>query len=377
MTVWIVNPFDNLPSEGCRAQRYFLMARAFARSGAHVRLWSSDFSHARKAPRTLDGAAERDGVAFTLIPTRPYAKNVSLARLRSHRALARTFTRLARARLTHETPDLVIASAPPLALATAAQEIARQVRARFVCDIQDAWPETFYRLLPRPLTFLGALLFGPLHRTARRLYRTADRVTGVSKRYATLSGRDDFFLAYHGIEGDCTPHARTTKTRLVYIGNLGEGYVLEPILSALTKRPNLTLDIAGLGPRLAPLRQKVTSLGLTARVTFHGYLGDAALRTLLAASDVGLVPMRDDSFVGLPYKICDYLLAGLSVLSSLHGEAGNLLRETGFGETYDLLSCNSFLDALDRLSCRPVTLPDALKAETIYRDYVSFVTKGL
>ncbi len=377
MIVWIVNPFDNLPSEGCRAQRYFLMARAFVRSGARVRLWSSDFSHARKAPRSLGGEKEIDGVAFSLIPTHPYKKNVSFARLRSHRALARDFLHLASARLANETPDLIIASAPPLALAGAAQKIAHQCHARFVCDIQDAWPETFYRLLPRPFKFLGALLFLPLHRAARRLYRTADRVTGVSKRYAALSRRDDFFLAYHGIEGTSTARARTTKTRLVYAGNLGEGYILEPILDALQERPNLTLDIAGLGPRLDALRRKVEALGLTARVTFHGYLSDEALRALLTTSDVGLVPMRDDSFVGLPYKICDYLLAGLPVLSSLHGEAGELLHKTGFGETYDLLSRDSFLAALDRLECRPVTLPSALKAETLYRDYVQFVTKDL
>ena len=30
MTVWIVNPFDNLPPEGYRPQRYWLMSRAFA-----------------------------------------------------------------------------------------------------------------------------------------------------------------------------------------------------------------------------------------------------------------------------------------------------------------------------------------------------------
>ena len=33
MRVWIVNPFDNLPLEGTRPQRYWLMARAFARAG--------------------------------------------------------------------------------------------------------------------------------------------------------------------------------------------------------------------------------------------------------------------------------------------------------------------------------------------------------
>ena len=64
MTIWIANPFDNLPPEGARLQRYWLMARAFARAGHTVTLWSSDFSHARKAPRTLAQGARWEGDGF-------------------------------------------------------------------------------------------------------------------------------------------------------------------------------------------------------------------------------------------------------------------------------------------------------------------------
>ena len=38
MTVWIQNPFDNLPCEGYRKQRYWLMAEAFARAEAAEKL---------------------------------------------------------------------------------------------------------------------------------------------------------------------------------------------------------------------------------------------------------------------------------------------------------------------------------------------------
>ena len=48
MTVWIVNPFDNLPLEGFRPQRYWLMAEAFVEAGHNVVFWSSDFNHSTK-----------------------------------------------------------------------------------------------------------------------------------------------------------------------------------------------------------------------------------------------------------------------------------------------------------------------------------------
>ena len=61
MRVWIENPFDNLPSEGFRPQRFWLMARAFAAAGHDVTLWTSDFNHTTKKARIVadPGAAGR------------------------------------------------------------------------------------------------------------------------------------------------------------------------------------------------------------------------------------------------------------------------------------------------------------------------------
>jgi len=72
--IWIANPFDNLPPEGGRPQRYWLMARAFARAGHRVTLWTSDFSHARKAPRVLARGVSWDGDAarFRTLARSPY-----------------------------------------------------------------------------------------------------------------------------------------------------------------------------------------------------------------------------------------------------------------------------------------------------------------
>ncbi|MBQ8125572.1 MAG: hypothetical protein IJ173_06730, partial [Kiritimatiellae bacterium] len=96
MRVWIENPFDTLPLEGGRPLRFWLMAAAFARAGHEVVYWTSDFNHITKRKRVFvrageedsrgGAAARREDVPFAveLIPTKPYAKNVSLARVRSH-----------------------------------------------------------------------------------------------------------------------------------------------------------------------------------------------------------------------------------------------------------------------------------------------------
>lgn len=390
MNVWIINPFDNLPTEGHRPQRYWLMSRAFAEAGDHVRFWTSDFSHATKKRRESKSKCEVEGVecevegverevevedfAVELLPTKAYPTNVCWQRIVSHRALAKTFVARAREVIASgEKPDLVIASTPPLGLCAAAMEVAKSCGAKFGCDIQDAWPETFYRLLPCGCKWLGAMLFAGMRRTARRIYREADLVTGVCRRYAELSGRDDFHLAYLGIESGGVVEqevVRGGKSRLAYVGNLGVGYDLGTVIAAVARRAELTLDIAGLGPREAELRTLVARLGVGERVRFHGYLGEDALRALMASCDVGVIPMRDDSWVGLPNKLGDYLAAGLQVVSSLHGECGELLLRTGYGQVYDWQSVDSLLAALDALRPTEVTLPDELRAEQIYPAYV-------
>jgi len=69
-----------------------------------------------------------------------------------------------------------------------------------VVDVQDAWPETFERLLPRSFRWLAHLALCPLRRRAQRVYREADIVTGVCDRYRELTGRDDYYRAYLGVE---------------------------------------------------------------------------------------------------------------------------------------------------------------------------------
>jgi len=195
MTVWIINPFDNLPMEGNRPQRYWLMARAFVGAGHRVVLWTSDFSHAAKRRRLLVAENPDPTIEVRMVPTKPYPRNICLRRVFSHRALAREWRRLAEA--AGERPDVIVASTPPLSLCAAALDFAHANGARFIADIMDAWPETFYRVAL-------AWLLSPLRSTARRIYRSADTISAVAARYldlaASYGATAPTRLAYHGID---------------------------------------------------------------------------------------------------------------------------------------------------------------------------------
>jgi len=415
MRVWIENPFDTLPPEGGRPLRFWLMAAAFARAGHEVVYWTSDFNHITKRKRVFacDGEggsrggaeARREKVPFAveLIPTKPYAKNVSLARVRSHRAYAAAWERRARAvAAAGGAPDVIIVSTPPLATGAVAIRLARSFGAKLVVDVMDDWPGTFYRLLPRGAQGLGRLLFAPMHRAARRLYRAADLITTVAARYEELvracGATAPVKRFYHGIQLGRLERSRvranldkldlleqskrqaTANVRLVYIGNLGRTYDLATILAAMDALPpEVTLDIAGNGAQFADLQRCAN-----ARIRVHGVLDRQSLASLLARCDVGLVPMAEDSCVGIPYKFGDYAAAGLAIASTLGGESGRLLARYGAGFAYRGGDAASLAALVRRLLAEPPTLAraqaaarrmaeDEFDADTIYAAYVAAV----
>ena len=381
MVVWIQNPFDNLPSEGYRKQRYWLMCEAFVRAGHQVVFWTSDFSHATKAKRDVRRKTGDEGVDVRFIPTLPYPKNVCFKRIASHRAYAREWLRLAIRQSNNQTikqfqnPSLIVTSTPTLSAAAVALDLGRKFGAKVVVDVMDAWPETFERLAPKGLRWLTKPFLLGMRRTARRLYREADLVTGVCARYRELTGRSDYYLAYHGIDLGLQssvfgPRSQDTtrKIRLVYAGNLGKTYDLGTVVRAVEENGDFELDVAGFGEFRSDCP----------RVRFHGLLPEPELQALLARCDIGIVPMRADSWVGVPYKFCDYSKSGLAIVSSLGGESSALLEKYGCGATYRAGDPISLAAAI----CKAMTLErgasrtmcaDEFDATKIYDAYAAHV----
>jgi hypothetical protein len=379
MRVWIENPFDNLPCEGFRPQRYWLMSEAFARAGHDVTLWTSDFSHATKAPRSISPFSA--SFRLKLVKTPPYRSNVSLSRILSHRAYARRWLADARedAR-TNGAPDVVVVSLPPLSTADAALAMRREFGARVVVDVMDAWPETFYRLIPSPLRFLGALALLPLSRTAKRAYREADLVTGVCDAYgkiALAAGAKSYTRFYHGVSNPATHQPANPPTHkplsLVYAGNFGRGYDLTTAIRAVKEMDGATLDVAGAGEREAEWRACAAD---SPRICFHGYLAADELGKLLDSASVGVIPLSDDTFVGLPYKLGDYAAHGLRMVTSLRGECAAFLERHNAGAAYAAGDVASFKGAVAKaMAAKPdfAGIAAELDAKRIYDDYARLV----
>lgn len=348
MRVWVCNPFDLLPGEGARLQRYGLLCRSLTEAGHRVVWWSSDFCHLSKRRRVSPGP-DFGEVEIRLVPTRPYGRNISLSRVWSHLCYARMWRKLAEA--SGERPDLIVASLPPLGACEEAVAFARRVGCAVVVDLMDAWPEVFEQLVPRP--FLA-----PLYRQAQRILDGATAVAGVGQTYLDLarSKRSSVPIhrCYHGIDLPTFSPERCAPVgvRLCYVGNLGVQYNLPELVEAVrlarARGIPATLDVAGDGPRRAWL-ESVCGEG----IAYHGLLGQGELAGLMATCTVGVVPMRSSTWVAVPYKLADYCAAGLAIANGLGGECARLVEEYRCGEPYNPQAPRTLLALIEKWAREP------------------------
>lgn len=366
MTIWINNPFDFLPGEGARLQRYGLLAQALFKAGHQVILWSSDWNHIKKEKREekCANAGMRDcanggegSVEIRLIKTLPYFKNIGLRRLISHCLYAREWER--ECSKEHEKPDLIICSAPPLSTGWVMRRLCKRLECAGVIDVMDVWPETFERVVP-------GWMLGPLRWMAKRVYEGADGISAVGDSYLEVVKRylrDERSLAradgkpmyrcYHGIEMSKGMDERSLARadgplRLVYVGNMGKGYDLVTLVQVVKEMIDegyaISLDLAGRGDQEESLKARAQSK--TDDIRFHGMVAGRDLSELLGNADVGVIPMFANTYVAVPYKLADYAAAGLPMISCLKGESEALITKYEAGWFYEAGSVASLKRAL-------------------------------
>ncbi len=402
LVIWLVNPFDDIPGEGTPPLRYWSLARVLADRGHDVTWWTATWSHRRKAFRTAPlGIREDEGFGVRMVGVRPYHKNVSLARIASHRDFGKTFERLASEGVSSGQlgrPDIILASLPPLDSPEAALRLATKLDATFILDVMDLWPETFERILPGPRflrALIAPLLLGNMAGRRHSLVTGADALSAATNTYAEAAFTDapaetpkhvcllgayvDEFPNRPRTVSDVPrmatpPHengaarenAGSLKTaavarpatakalglfavpageaggapplECVYAGSLEASQDIEmlpTVARQLSAKGILaTIHVAGTGKLEATLRRASEAATGSCRLAVHGLLERRDYVRLLARCDVGLVCVKPESMVAIPYKAFDYAAASLAIVNSLPGELAGLVTEYEAGVAY-------------------------------------------
>ena len=401
MKIWLINPYDELPGEGPE-QRYGCLARMLSERGHEVVWISSAFRHRRKEkirstsllqvefergvhdPGSVDssspacmksgragsetlgaelpgGMSRKPGIRKLLLVDAPgYRKNVSVHRLWSQWKWGRNvewdMTRRVESGEVAK-PDVVLASTPPLEGALAGLRLADTFGATSVVDVMDDWPETWLQALPDGVVWrwAGRMLLWPWTRLARRVLSRADAVSAQSGRFARRARELGHEGAVHvcylggGRVDSGRKFAKDPRFHPIYLGAMGRFYDIECVLQTARTAKNQGLDwrwtLVGEDPE-GKWAEAARAYGVSDCVECPGYLQGGVLEERLGRAHVGLVPMDPRSGVSVPYKVGDYLGAGLPVVGSLPGELETLLRESGAGGFYRFGDSDSLLEAL-------------------------------
>lgn len=376
MRVWIINPFGPFPGEPVRNGRFASLAYALTDAGHEVVWWASDFSHRYKRKvdigRVQAAGAER-GVDIQFLPVPSYKRNISLQRLWSHRAYGRS---LRRAIQDAEPPDVITASAPPLDSALEATCFGSTRGIPTVVDIQDQWPDTFTRALPRIAQPLSRIVFRSYYQAERSAYQRANALIGVAQGYlnrglevgGAKTHTDVLGLGVQLAEFDeAMDNARSrpdrkwikpeNETWILYGGSLSHSYDFKTIFRAAQRCREAFGDrvrfiIAGDGDLGFKAREIHESLALDT-VSMPGFLPLAEWAELLFQADVGLIATFPQALIYMPNKFYDYLSAGVAILNTLPGECGTLVTDSGCGLNYEAGNADSLFEAIRRVVERP------------------------
>lgn len=236
-------------------------------------------------------------------------------------------------------PDVILSTALPFSVHTAARAVARRTGALFVADNRDIWAHNPYKW-----TAPFYAPFEPGHE--RRMLSSADLIVAVSEgmsgiyrtAYPHLSDR--ILTVTNGVddEGRAETPARhlggPSRLRLVYTGILyGERRDVKPLLRAAQGlgRP-VAIDFYGSEPDI--VRQLAAEFpGLA--ITDRGRVSRAAALRAQAEADAAVLVVGTDPWEDtlLPGKLFEYIGSGRPIIALANGDSdsGRIIARHGLG----------------------------------------------
>ncbi|MBJ7863232.1 glycosyltransferase [Neisseria meningitidis] len=323
MNITIVAPYCSLPSEPYFNRFWYLAERL---SQSHdVLLITSRFRHYDKSfRRHEDAAATSNGRLHVKLLDEPgYRKNVSLARVASHRVFVRNLARWLHSPQAAEQ-DIVYSAYPLMATNLLLGKHKARLGYKLIVDVQDVWPESFSSVVPFLKKVPHKLL--PFASRANRAYRCADALVAVSQTYldrakeanpnvpgeAVYIGTDFAAIA---LPPPPPPRFRSKTTRLFYLGTLSYSYDVETVCKGVRKLlddgEDVELHIMGGGPDLDRLKQYACE-----GIKFYGYIPYAEMMSVAKGCDISVNAIHSYSMASITNKLSDYMALQKPILNS-------------------------------------------------------------
>jgi glycosyltransferase involved in cell wall biosynthesis len=270
------------------------------------------------------------------------------------------------------SPDIVIASSPPLVTTLPGYLAARRAGARFVFEIRDPWPES--AVTTGVLSASSPLTKG-LYALEKWTCRLADLITVLTPAFRDdilkrgLAPKEKIIVMPNGADTEYfVPGPRQNRARqqygwgdrfvVMYAGAHGRANALGQLVDAaelLRARKDVLIVFVGDGPERAKIEGRARALGLD-NVVFLGPQPKERMPELINACDVGAAVLQQNpTFRAVyPNKVFDYMACGRPTLLAVDGVARELFCEQAqaalFAEPED---ARSLASAIERLAADP------------------------
>ncbi len=298
--------------------------------GYETRYITSDFHHNKKQAFLCDvpGAVQ--------LPVRPYRKNLSVARILSHRDFAKGVETYLE-ELPRE-PEIVVGELPPNFLTLYLARYKRKhPNVKLVFDIFDLWPETFpfgkLKKLLTPVFSLWAAL-------RDRNLLTADRVVTECDLFREKLGltenekcRTVYLAGTAAPNLELSPELPEDMLNLCYLGavnNIIDIPAIADLVKALSASKPVCVHVIGKGERLEEFLAALAAAG--ALVENHGAVYDEVEKqSIMARCHFGLNVMKPSVCIGLTMKSVDYWSHGLPILNNIPADTARMVESAGLG----------------------------------------------
>ena len=413
MNVWLVTIGEPVPvQEGARDRlhRTGYFAHFLGDHGHEVTWWTSTFDHFRKRHLFMEDSMIklRPNLRVRLLKGCGYRNNLSLARMRDHRQIAKKFASEA---IAAPRPDLLVAALPTIELSLESVLFGKREGVPVVLDMRAMWPDIFMDSAPAPARPLARLVLGPLFSQAHAACAGATAITGITKAFVDWGlarggrKRSAFDKAFHmGYTIVPPPPEAIAKAEIYwnnlgitkeggdfvacFFGNVGRQFDLGTVIDAarLLRREGrkFRFVLCGVGDMLDHFKKMAADIRT---VLFPGWVGAAEIYVLMRRASVGLDPLPDryDFLASINNKAIEYMSAGLPVLSSPNrGILRDLLAEHRCGLSCQLgnarelaatlCTLNDDRDLLAELSQNAARLfEQTFQAENVYAAMMNYL----
>lgn len=342
MNIWIINHYAMPPEYEMRV-RNNKMAKFLKEQGHCVKIISASTLHNTDID-LLEGSLDKikeksyEGLDFVHVKTSKYQGN-GLGRIKNHLQfpwrLWRNYKKIS------QKPDVIVCDLGAL-FAVIPYYISKKLKAKFVLEVRDLWPESI-------VEFLGYSRKNPLikllYAVEKWIYKRSDRLVfsmAGGKQYLLDNGLDkkvDLNKVFHITNGvdleEFTENIRkfeyieasfskSSFFKVVYTGSIRTANNVEFLIDVAEKLKELQahhikLYIFGDGPDREAFIKRIEDLGLE-NIAFMGQVHKSYIPNILSKSDLTILHYKQTKtwkYGGSQNKLSEYIACQKPILSTI------------------------------------------------------------